>query len=54
MSEDHKSLLEWKKLYPVLQKIGVNLSYASLIYEEKIESVMEEKEESGSQSESAH
>jgi hypothetical protein len=37
-----------------LQKIEVNLSYASIIYEEKLESVMEEKDESGSQSEPAH
>jgi hypothetical protein len=35
-------------------KKGVNLSYATLIYKEKIESVMEEKEEFGSDSEPAH
>ena len=35
------------------KKIGVNLSYASLI-EAKIASVMEEKDESGSQGESGH
>jgi hypothetical protein len=39
---------------PCPAKMGVNLSYASLIYEEKFESVMEEKEGSGSGSESAH
>jgi hypothetical protein len=53
MSEDHKCLKRFDRILQtiVLQKMGVNLSYASLIYEEKIESVMEEEDESGSRCE---
>jgi hypothetical protein len=53
-STDYNLLWSTRKEEKPYSAIGVNLSYAPVIFEEKIESVMEEKEEFGSESELAH